>query len=82
MRGQVDLPRPERRRHYDATFAATGLAEFGPASPTVTLLGKGDENGVTVDLRITHPARTCVVLTMLRESRRPARIGCFGTATR
>lgn len=55
---------------YDGTFATTGLAEFGPVSPTVTLLGSGDENGVKVDLRTTiqlGPAS----LTMLRESRRP-----------
>jgi hypothetical protein len=55
---------------YDATFAATGVAEFGPGSPAVVLLGRGDENGVMVDLRTTiqlGPAS----LTMLRESRRP-----------
>ena len=55
---------------YDATFAASGLGEFGPQSPTVTLIGRGEENGVAVDLRTTiqlGPAS----LTMLRESRRP-----------
>ena len=55
---------------YDATFAANGLAAFGPASPQIVLMGKGDENGVAVDLRITITA-TAASLTMLRESRKP-----------
>ena len=55
---------------YDGTFTAAGLSEFGSGSPTVTLTGKGDENGVMVDLRITIQLGSAS-LTMLRESRRP-----------
>jgi len=54
---------------FDATFAATGLSEYGSGSQTVTLLGKGDENGVAVDLRTTFELGP-TSLTMLRESRR------------
>ena len=54
---------------YDATFVANGLGEFGPDSSTVTLIGRGEENGVAVDLRITVTV-TMRSLTMLRESRR------------
>jgi hypothetical protein len=55
---------------YDATFAATGLSEFGPNSPGVTLIGRGDENGVMVDLRTTIQLGP-TSLTILRESCRP-----------
>lgn len=55
---------------YDATFAANGLAAFGPASPEIVLAGKGDENGVAVDLRITITASPSS-FTMLRESKKP-----------
>ena len=55
---------------YDATFAASGLAEFGPASHTVVLTGKGEENGVAVDLRTTLTLDGGS-LTMLRESKKP-----------
>ena len=54
---------------YDATFAASGFREFGPDSPAITLVGKGVENDVAVDLRITINV-TSRSLTMLRESRR------------
>lgn len=54
---------------YDAIFAASGLGEFGPASRTVVLTGKGDENGVVVDLRTTITVDD-TSLTMRRESRR------------
>ena len=53
---------------YDATFAASGLASFGEASPAVVLMGKGEENGTAVDLRITLTV-TAASFTMLRESR-------------
>jgi hypothetical protein len=55
--------------NYDATFAATGLAAFGSGSPTIVLIGKGDENGAPVDLRITLTV-TASSFTMLRESRK------------
>ena len=55
---------------YDATFTVQGLAEFGAASRSVVLLGKGDENGVAVDLRITITADGAS-MTMLRESKQP-----------
>jgi len=53
---------------YDATFAASGLASFGAASPAIVLAGKGDENGAPVDLRVTLTL-TASSFTMLRESR-------------
>ena len=54
---------------YDNTFAAQGLAAFGPAGGTLELMGKGTENNEPVDLRITITA-TGGSFTMLRESRR------------
>ena len=55
---------------YDATFAVSGLAEFGPASRTVVLTGKGEENGAAVDLRLTITVDD-KSMTMLRESKKP-----------
>jgi hypothetical protein len=54
---------------YDNTFAARGLADFGPAGGTLELMGKGTENDEPVDLRITITA-SAGSFTMLRESRR------------
>jgi len=53
---------------YDATFAASGLASFGAASPAIVQAGEGDENGAPVDLRVTLTV-TASSFTMLRESR-------------
>ena len=53
---------------YDATFEVSGLASFAPASPVIVLMGKGDENGAPVDLRITLTVQASA-FTMLRESR-------------
>jgi hypothetical protein len=53
---------------YDATFAATGLREFGAGSNTVVLMGKGTENDQPVDLRITITL-TAGTFSMRRESR-------------
>jgi len=69
----IDLPAGTYRVQndddaYDATFTAQGLREFGPDSSVVTLIGKGKENDLPVDLRITITVTTGS-LTMLRESR-------------
>jgi hypothetical protein len=53
---------------YDATFEVSGLGSFAAASPVVVLVGKGDENGAPVDLRITLTVHAST-FTMLRESR-------------
>ena len=54
---------------YDATFAAEGLREFGPAANVIVLMGKGTENDQEVELRITITV-TPETFTTLRESRR------------
>lgn len=53
---------------YDATFSAAGLAEIGVSTDTLVLSGKGEENGISVDVRLTIKATTDA-LTILRESR-------------
>jgi hypothetical protein len=55
---------------YDATFAVTDFAASGADGHRVVLTGKGEENKVAVDLRITITV-TPASFTMLRESRQP-----------